>query len=321
MKKIGIFAYPGCQSLDVIGPAEVFASANKFNEEPEYEVIIFSFEKGKVKTDGGLTLFAEESWQAIQQLDTLLVPGGNLSRSYLEREDIFDWLRNTSNTCRRVTSVCTGAFWLAEAGILNNRVATTHWRHCDTLQQRYPEIKVDSDAIYIHQGNISTSAGITAGIDLCLSLVEQDLGYAVSVSVAQELLVFYRRPGGQSQFVSFQQAQSAGDKRVASAIRYIHQKLSSEIKVEQIAEHIGLSTRQLGRIFRNELNVSPNQYLLKERINLACDLLKNSDLTLERIASRSGLMSGDNLRNLFQRQFGVSPLAYRQRFKRNDVNE
>ncbi|CCN68363.1 GlxA family transcriptional regulator [Vibrio nigripulchritudo] len=321
MKKIGIFAYPGCQSLDVIGPAEVFASANKFNEEPEYEVIIFSFEKGKVKTDGGLTLFAEESWQAIQQLDTLVVPGGNLSRSYLEREDIFDWLRNISNTCRRVTSVCTGAFWLAEAGILNNRVATTHWRHCDTLQQRYPEIKVDSDAIYIHQGNISTSAGITAGIDLCLSLVEQDLGYAVSVSVAQELLVFYRRPGGQSQFVSFQQAQIAGDKRVASAIRYIHQKLSSEIKVEQIAEHIGLSTRQLGRIFRNELNVSPNQYLLKERLNLACDLLKNSDLTLERIASRSGLMSGDNLRNLFQRQFGVSPLAYRQRFKRNDVNE
>ncbi|CCN80736.1 putative Transcriptional regulator, AraC family [Vibrio nigripulchritudo SFn27] len=321
MKKIGIFAYPGCQSLDVIGPAEVFASANKFNEEPEYEVIIFSFEKGKVKTDGGLTLFAEESWQAIKQLDTLVVPGGNLSRSYLEREDIFEWLRNISNTCRRVTSVCTGAFWLAEAGILNSRVATTHWRHCNTLQQRYPEVKVDSDAIYIHQGNISTSAGITAGIDLCLSLVEQDLGYAVSVSVAQELLVFYRRPGGQSQFVSFQQAQIAGDKRVASAIRYIHQKLSSEIKVEQIAEHIGLSTRQLGRIFRNELNVSPNQYLLKERLNLACDLLKNSDLTLERIASRSGLMSGDNLRNLFQRQFGVSPLAYRQRFKRNDVNE
>lgn len=320
MKKIGIFAYPGCQSLDVIGPAEVFSSANKFNEHPAYEVIIFSFEEGKLKSDGGLTLYAEKSWDNLDELDTLIIPGGNQSRTYLGREDIREWLLAKAENCRRVTSVCTGAFWLAEAGILNNKSATTHWRHCDALQERYPLIYVDSNAIYLHQGKVSTSAGITAGIDLCLSLVEQDLGYATSVSVAQELVVFYRRPGGQSQFVSLQLAQSSGDTRIASAIRYIHQHLKVDIRVEDIAHHVGLSSRQLNRIFQSDINISPNQYVVKERLNLACDLLKNSDLTLERIATSSGLASGDNLRNVFQRQYGISPMAYRQRFKRN-INE
>ncbi|MDP2574303.1 GlxA family transcriptional regulator [Vibrio penaeicida] len=320
MKKIGIFAYPGCQSLDVIGPAEVFSSANKFNEHPAYEVIIFSFEEGKLKSDGGLTLYAEKSWDDLDELDTLIIPGGNQSRTYLGREDICEWLLARAENSRRVTSVCTGAFWLAEAGILNNKSATTHWRHCDALQERYPLIRVDSNAIYLHQGKVSTSAGITAGIDLCLSLVEQDLGYATSVAVAQELVVFYRRPGGQSQFVSLQMAQSSGDTRVASAIRYIHQHLKVDIRVEDVASHVGLSSRQLNRIFQSDIKLSPNQYVVKERLTLACDLLKNSDLTLDRIATAAGLVSGDNLRNVFQRQYGISPMAYRQRFKRN-INE
>lgn len=133
-------------------------------------------------------------------------------------------------------------------------------------------------------------------------------------------MVFYRRPGGQSQFVSLQLAQSSGDTRIASAIRFIHQHLKVDIRVEDIAHHVGLSSRQLNRVFKSDINISPNQYVVKERLNLVCDLLKNSDLTLERIATSSGLASGDNLRNVFQRQYGISPMAYRQRFKRN-INE
>ncbi|MFC3282411.1 GlxA family transcriptional regulator [Litchfieldella rifensis] len=320
-RTIALLIYPDCQLLDVSGPWQVFATANQLSERRLYRLHLVAERPGPVTTNGGLILQAEHAWRELDTLaplDTLLLSGGSGVRAQYQDPALLETLRHQAARVRRLGSICTGAFLLAAAGLLDGRQATTHWRHCKQLANDYPRIEVLADALYLESGGLYTSAGVTAGIDLALSLLEADQGSELAGRVARELVMFLHRPGGQSQFseVLAQQHKASGPLR--RLLDRLHADPGKAYRLEDMADYIAVSPRHLSRLFRHQLGTTPGSYLTRLRLEQARLALIESPqpLPLERLARRWQLGGAEQLRRLFQRHYGVSPTLYRQRFGR-----
>ncbi|MEU1969176.1 GlxA family transcriptional regulator [Micromonospora sediminicola] len=302
-----ILLFAGVQSLDVTGPLEVFAGAG-----PAYRVVTASSGGAAVRTSSGLTLVPDADLSAVPAPDTVIVPGGEGTRD--TDPAIVRWLRAHASGARRVVSVCSGALVLAEAGLLAGRRATTHWRVCDTLARRYPDVLVDPEPIFVRDGPIATSAGVTAGIDLALALVEEDLGRDVALAIARHLVMFLRRPGNQTQFSAQLSAQVASHSGLREVQRWIADNPHADLRVPTLARRANLSPRQFARAFTTEVGETPGRYVDRVRLETARRLLEEGDDSVDRIAGRSGYGTSEAMRRAFVRALGVPPSEYRRRF-------
>jgi len=307
MKAIGCFTSPGFQMLDLAGPAAAFEAANGELESPCYRIHVLAADGGTVTNSLGMAVAASQLDDVA--LDTLVVIGGRidpvLSASMLRR------IVEASRRCRRVTSVCTGAFTLAAAGLLDTRRATTHWRYAARLQREYPSIRVEADRIFCRDGNVWTSAGITAGIDLALALIEEDHGFAVAKGVAQHLVVYHRRHGGQSQFAASVDLAPKND-RIAATLGYARDHIAEVLTVERLAEAAGMSLRQFSRAFRVQTGATPARVVERLRADLARGRIETTAEPVERIAEAVGFGGSENMRRAFIRIYGHPPQSIRR---------
>ncbi|HEY1978026.1 MAG TPA: GlxA family transcriptional regulator [Candidatus Baltobacteraceae bacterium] len=316
-RRIGIVGYDGVQALDVIGPADTFAAANAEagGKVPPYEVVLVGVRKGRVKTESGLSLFAEETLAEGGLFDTIVVPGGRGIRVDPKvREAVSRWLRANAAKARRVASVCTGIYALADAGLLDGRFATTHWRYASDVRDTWKKVSMNADAIFVKDGKYYTSAGITAGIDLCLSFVEEDCGQEVALKVARELVVYLKRSGGQMQYSQPLLLQTQAKEHFGDIAGWIRGHLADNLTIESIAEHANLSPRHFTRKFKHLLGVTPADFVEELRLDEARWLLVNARDSISKVAENVGYSSDDTFRRAFERRFGVAPTEYRSRF-------
>jgi transcriptional regulator GlxA family with amidase domain len=320
-KHIVILAPPMTSILDVAGPLEVFAKTIDYIKEnvpsvrQSYTTHILSIDSSTVvPTSSGLPIVCEGGLQSIEyDIDTFLIAGkGSPEEKVLQI--LLSWLKDNVNKVRRVGSICAGAFILAEAGILNGRRATTHWRVCDKLIRHYPEIKVEKDPIYIKDGNIYTSAGISTGIDMSLALVEEDFGRDIAVMVARLLVLYLKRPGNQSQFSNILMHQTVDYEPIKAIQDWIIDNLDKELTVEVLAEKVSMSPRNFARVFLRETGITPAKYIEKVRLETARRRLEETRLTIEEISDECGIGSADRLRRLFLRHLRTTPCEYRKNF-------
>jgi transcriptional regulator GlxA family with amidase domain len=307
-----IVLFDGVQSLDVTGPLEVFAHAGEAVGPGGYEIRTASPGGRMVRTGSGLTIGPDADLNEAGTPHTVIVPGGPGTRA--PAPELTGWLRRTAAGAERIVSVCTGAFLLAEAGLLTGRRATTHWSWCETLARRYPEVTVEPEPIFVRDGNVSTSAGVTAGIDLALMLVEEDHGREVALRVARELVVFLRRPGNQTQFSAQLQAQVAQREPLRDVQHWIAEHPDADLSVDALAERARLSPRQFARAFAAETGTPPGRYVDRVRLEAARRLLEDSRDGVEQIARTCGYHTPEAMRRAFQQALNVSPAEYRRRF-------
>ncbi|PRY64194.1 transcriptional regulator GlxA family with amidase domain [Vreelandella songnenensis] len=317
-RHIVLLAYPNCQLLDVSGPWQVFASANALSPVPLYRLTLVADAPGRVMTNGGLAVHAQHAYHELPDLpalDTLLVAGGSGVIQARNDAELLNLLRQLAPRVRRVGSICSGAFLLAAAGLLDGQRVTTHWRHAHQLAEEYPALSVEPDALYLESGGRYTSAGVTAGIDLALSLVEADHGAALAGRVARELVMFLHRPGGQSQFSEILRGQQRAGP-LKRLVDRLHADPGGAHTLESMAAQMAVSPRHLTRLFRRHLATTPCTYLTQLRLEQARMALLDEvqSVSLERLAERWRLGSAEQLRRQFQRYYGVSPSVYRQRF-------
>jgi transcriptional regulator GlxA family with amidase domain len=311
--RILIVLFDGVQSLDVTGPLEVFVGAASHPAcAPRYEVQTASLDGTAVRCSSGLTLLPDAALADARTPHTLLVPGGEGTRAADPR--LLAWLRRRGPRASRVVSVCSGAFLLAQAGLLDGRRATTHWAYADLLARQHPEVTVDPEPIWVRDGNVMTSAGVTAGIDAALALVEEDAGRTVALDVARHLVVFLRRPGGQSQFSAQLSAQLAEREPLRELQQWIADHPGEDLSVEALARRASLSPRQFARAFLAEVGVTPGRYVDSVRIEAARRLLEESANGVEVVARRCGYGTPETMRRAFVRALGVAPAEYRRRF-------
>lgn len=313
--------FDGVQSLDVTGPLEVFVEAADYladhpgpSADPGYRVLTASMGGGPVRTSSGLVLTPAEDLRRVPpaDIDTVIVPGGP-SADCLSPE-IAGWLRRCGSLSRRIASVCTGAFLLAEAGLLAGKRATTHWAYGDHLARRFPDITVDTEPIFIRDGRIATSAGVTAGIDLSLALVEEDVGRDVALAVARGLVVYLRRPCGQAQFSAQLRAQSAQRAPLREVQQWISEHPAADLSVPALASRAGLSARQFARAFAAETGVPPGKHVAATRLEAARRMLEDSGRGVEQVARACGYGTPEAMRRAFVHALGVPPSSYRSRF-------
>jgi transcriptional regulator GlxA family with amidase domain len=314
-RRIVVVAFEGVQSLDVTGPSEVFSQADRGSERAEYAVELVTADGGAVRASSGLRLLPDRSLEQCRgAIDTLVVAGGVGIRDAVEDERLEAWLRLAARRSRRVTSVCTGAFLLARAGVLDGRRATTHWAACAALGRIYPTVDVDPAPIFIRDGNVYTSAGVTAGIDMALALVEEDLGRAAALQVARNMVLFVRRPGGQAQFSATLSGQAATRPGIRELQAWIADHLDADLSVTALAERAFMSPRNFARVFSREVGVTPAAYVESLRVERARTLLETTNLQVEEVARSCGFGTVETLRRAFGRHVRVSPSDYRDRF-------
>ena len=316
-RRVAIVAVPPVRTLDVFGPAEVFADANHLNHGgTAYDVqIVSATEDRTVPSYFGVPFVADRTYREMRQpLDTLLVAGGEGAQEMKYSPEFLEWLRRQSSKARRYGSVCTGALVLAEAGLLDGRRVTTHWNWCRELEQKHPKVKVDPRPIYVRDKNLFTSAGVTAGIDLSLALVEDDLGGALALQVAQMMVVFLRRPGGQSQFSATLMAQARGRRTLRDLLAWVADNLGSEFSVGNLARRAAMSPRNFARIFREEIGETPARHIEILRVEAARRQLETTSSSLDEVADICGFGSAEVLRRTFFRRIGTTPGKYRSSF-------
>jgi transcriptional regulator GlxA family with amidase domain len=315
-RHVVIVVYPGIQPLDVTGPAEVFAAAAQLAPD-SYTVEVVAREPDAIPTSSGYSIVpAATTASHSGPIDTLIVAGGSGSRPAAEDGELLAWIVEAAAGARRTASVCTGAFVLAAAGLLDGHRATTHWAWCAELARRHPEIDIDPDPIFVRDGELWTSAGVTAGIDLALALVDDDLGPAVARDIARHLVVFLQRPGGQSQF-SVQLASAPAERAPLRELQaWIADNLDQDLRVETLAARVAMSPRNFARAFRLEVGLTPAVYVEALRVEAARQRLEQGIEPVELIASRSGFGTPETLRRAFARRVGVAPTEYRARFQR-----
>ena len=309
---IDLFAYTDCQLLDVSGPWQVFASANDEAAAPLYRLRLLAATAGPIRTNSGMSLIATHALAETTPGDTLLIAGGHGVHAL--GDTIVQALGERARSTPRVGSVCTGAFALARAGLLEGRRATTHWRQAQRLAAEFPGIRVSAEALYLESGGIHTSAGVTAGIDLALALVARDHGDALPGRVARELVMFLHRPGDQAQFSEGLRCQLASQGRLR---RLIDEVLTNPLQAwdsETLAARMAVTPRHFQRLFRQQLQMTPGEFLTRLRLESARRSLAESDASLSRIAEHCRLGSSEQLRRLFQRHYGLAPSVYRARF-------
>jgi transcriptional regulator GlxA family with amidase domain len=317
VRHVAIIAVPPARMLDVVGPAEVFADANKLHGgEPVYEIeIIAAAEDRAVPTQIGVPILAHRTYRELHgPVDTLLVAGGEWPPDKRHSPDFLSWLREQSRKVRRLGSVCTGALVLADADLLNGRPATTHWNWCNELVQKHPLVKVDPDPIYVRDKNVYTSAGVTAGIDLALALVEEDLGASVALQIARMMVVFLRRSGGQSQFSATLAAQTCESRPLRDLLAWMAGNVTRDLSVASLAQRAAMSPRNFARVFKQQVGETPAQHIENLRLEAARRQLETSSLSSEQVAEASGFSSAEILRRTFARRLGITPGQYRASF-------
>lgn len=320
-RRIAMLAFEDSQMLDICGPLEVFGFADYWLRmsgqitAPTYLLTVLAERAGPVTTMSGVRLMADQAIGEFDaDIDTLLVAGGLIEQAR-RNPALLDWLRRMAGRVRRLGSICTGAFLLAESGLLNGRRATTHWKYCAQLAEEYPDIKVEPDRIAVRDGAVYTSGGVTAGIDLAMSMVEEDLGPEITAMVGRGMLVFPNRPGGQSQFSMdlFKAAASRRDFRELQDWILAHP--NADLSVEALAERMSMSPRHFARTFEREVGLTPAKFVEMNRLERARAQLEQTRLSVEAIAKQCGFGSSEQMRRSFQRTLKISPLDYRERFR------
>ncbi|MDM0111324.1 GlxA family transcriptional regulator [Variovorax sp. J22R133] len=316
--RIAILAFPRFQLLDVAGPADVFAEASRQLGKPRaYQVQVIAAEEGMLRSSNGLRLAVDATVATHRgRIDTLLVAGSPNIEDMATDALVQDWLRRQSRVVRRYGSVCTGAFVLAAAGLLDGKRVATHWNSTARLAAEYPQACVEADAIHVKDGKLFTSAGVTAGMDLALALVEEDHGRDIALRVARELVMFLKRPGGQSQFSAHLAAQTAERSGMRDVQDHVLANLKDDLSVPALASRAGMSERSFARIFRSETGTTPAGFVENARIDAARRLAEESDLPAKRLADAVGYANVDGFRRAFGRRLGVSLVEYRKRFSK-----
>ena len=318
--RVALFAYPDLQALDLSGPFEMFARATRLlrdegRAQPGYSIVVVGTEKGPITASSGFRFLPDTTFHTLRgEVDTLIVIGGRGVDSVVGDRAALDWLRGMAGKVRRLASVCTGAFLLAEAGLLDGRMATTHWSRATELARRYPKVRVEEDRIWVRDGNLYTSAGVTAGMDLALALIEEDLGAEVALAVARLMVMYLRRPGDQSQYSAPLRLQAAQTPSVRELVAWAAEHPANDLSVPALAQRVGKSPRHLSRVFRKELGVGPGEAIEQLRLEAARRALQQSRAGLKEIADRCGFSSAEVLRRAFLRVLHVTPSAYRARF-------
>ena len=313
--KIVILAPQGVQSLDVVGPAEVFwEAARRLGDPDAYHVQVMGVSDEPIRGTGALRFLPDRTiHDPDEPIDTLLVAG---DPSFQELEPaVTQWLARRAPETRRYGSICTGAFLLAGAGLLDGKRVTTHWECADKLRQDHPGLNIDPDQIFIREGQLSTAAGVTSGIDLALALVEEDYGRDIALIVARYMVVFLKRPGGQSQFSAHLTAQIADKGPIQSIAEHILTHLRSDLSVDLLAGRANMSTRNFSRVFLRDIGVTPADFVEAARLDAARRMLQDSEMPLQRIADRCGFADVHSMRRVFQRKLGVGPTDYRATFQ------
>lgn len=313
-RHIAIVAFPGVQSLDIVGPYEVFAGATQLVPDA-YRVELCAQAAGPIVSESGLTLTAGPLPAQDEPIDTLVLPGGNGVHTARHDTALIEWIRTTAPRCRRVATVCTGTFLAAEAGLLDGRTVTTHWARAERLQHDFPALTVDPDPIYTRDGAVWTSAGVTAGIDLALALVELDHGTEVAQTVARWLVMFLHRPGGQTQFAAPVWAPRAERSTVRAVQALVEAAPGGDHRLPAMAAAAAMSVRHFSRVFTDEVGETPGRYVERVRLEAARRELETTGDTLDVIAARCGFGTAETLRRSFQRRLGVAPDSYRRRFR------
>ncbi|BCS88985.1 GlxA family transcriptional regulator [Pseudodesulfovibrio sediminis] len=317
-KRMEFYFYQGMVALDVTGPLDVFNAADEIlsrngKEQEGYELTFSANTPGPIPTSSGLCFHADVC-PGLEKADTLLVPGGMIAETASTDSDNIKAIQMAARKAKRIVSVCSGAFLLASAGILDDRRATTHWMVADRLAALYPNVHMEPDSIYVQDGTISTSAGVTAGIDLALALVEEDYGPSLAIEVARLLLLYRRRPGNQSQFSTTLAMQTKVGERFKPLVDWIETHLDQKLTVDLLAEKAHMSSRTFARIFPSETGMSPGRFIEQLRIDRARELLESGAEGLEQVARESGFGREERLRRAFQRRLGISPTQYRAHF-------
>lgn len=317
-RTIVILALPGVQLLDVAGPLDVFAEANLQAGHEAYALLVAAAEPGPIRSSSGARLMPDRiidrSFE--DNIDTLLVAGRPNAADVPADGMVIDWLRRRASRTRRFGSVCSGAFLLAAAGLLDGRRVTTHWAVADRLAEKFPAVSVDKDAIYVSDGKLRTAAGVTAGLDLALALVEEDLGRETAMKVASQLVMFFKRPGGQMQFTRKGEAVPAGRAALQELQRWVAANPGLDHSVASLAERMDTSPRHFARLFRAEVGITPATWVEEARVNAARRLLELGNEAPKQVAIHCGFADADTLRRAFARHVGVTPAEYRKRFAR-----
>ena len=316
---VEVLAYPSVKLLDVTGPIQVFASANAYmvqtGQPTPYAISVLAQGGERVEASGGVELATRPLSLTDAVIDTLIIAGGEGVAAAATDAGLSDWVRERAKRARRTASVCTGAFVLAASGMLDGRRAVTHWAFCRELARRCPSVQVEPDPIFIRDGTVWTSAGVTAGIDLALALVEEDLGRAVALAVARYLVVFLKRPGNQAQFSEFLSLQAAEDK-FGALHDWISHHLADDLSLPVLATQAGMSERSFSRHYAEQTGQTPARAIEKLRVQGAQHLLSETRLPVKRISQRCGFGSEETMRRSFLRVLDTTPQDYRARFTR-----
>ncbi|HEU5136446.1 MAG TPA: GlxA family transcriptional regulator [Steroidobacteraceae bacterium] len=318
-RAIGLLLYDGMQSLDLAGPLDVFGSANGHaaTAQRAYSLHTIGLGPQAVRAENGLALTPDFALSNAPPLDTLIIPGGVASRHALGRDaTLHRWLRRREQTTRRMVSICTGVFVLASAGLIAGRRATTHWRYAEEFRNRFPDVNLDADQLFVQDGKFFSSGGLTAGMDLALSLVDADLGPGVALAVARDLVMYIKRPGNQAQFSAPLDAQVRGAGRFAHLVEWMLERLRQDLGVARLAGQANMSPRNFQRVFRQEFSTTPARYVERLRLERACILLSTGTQSVTSIAAACGFNDADVFRRAFHSIYGTSPREYRQRFSR-----
>ena len=322
-QRVAFIAAPGTEILDLVGPLQVFArAAEKFSKQNPGSVPIYSVEvittspRRSFVTNCGLRITAHKTFREVRgKIDTLLIAGG----SAIERDEIdievVRWLRKIAGRIRRIGSVCTGAMLLARAGLLDGRKVTTHWNWCELLTKRCPRADVDPNPIFVRDGNVYTSAGVTAGMDLALALVEEDHGSRLALQVARNLVLYLRRPGGQSQFSAALSLQLTDRKPLRELESWVLDNLNKPLNVPMLAARVAMSPRNFARVFTREMKTTPAKFVERLRVEAARRRLEESQNSMETIAGECGFGNVNSMRNVFQRTLKIAPGQYRRFFR------
>jgi transcriptional regulator GlxA family with amidase domain len=316
-----MFAYPDAQILDVTGPLEIFGRAARWLRDKEitpdlaYTVEIVAREAGPIRTSSGIRLIAERAFREVKSADTLLVTGGVGFREAMQDAAAIAWIKRMAKRTKRVGSICTGAMVLAQTGLLDGKRATTHWAYCDEFAATSEVEQVCADMIFVRDGNVFTSAGVTTGMDMALAMVEEDWGQPVALAVAQELVMYLKRPGGQSQFSRQLAAQFSDNDRLRDLQLWMLEHLDEDLSVPALARRSAMSERNFARRFVEAVGLAPGKYVEQARVDAARRKLEQTDLDVARIAARCGFGSAETMRRVFIKHLAIPPSEYRDRFR------
>lgn len=318
MIAVGIVIYPDIQTIDLAGALDCFGQANQAlvaaGRQPYYRIFTLSHNTANFTAENGLRLSAEFTLEDCPIIDYLVIPGGAGARTLTADPIFIGWLQQQAATAQKLLSICTGAYLLAHSGLLDGLTLATHWRFAEDLQQRYPKVHVNPTELYVKSGKYYSSGGMTAGIDLCLAIIEHDLGVAIAQSIAQELVMYLRRSGKQSQYANPLKIQHSTEQRFIQLQNWLLDNLDRHLTVADMAAEVALSERQFRRVFQSRFLMSPMHYLLQLRLDKARSLLLCDGYSLQRISQEVGVNDSRSLIRLFNKAFGCTPGEYKKHF-------